>query len=450
MKTVVIFVDSKSRDLMGDALIAHHLEKRGYRCVLESLEAWRACLGAWKPDFVLFNHLNASHLAEFSQSLRSMGVLTGILPNEGIFHVAGDLEYSSKKQFADSHCDRMLCWNKTHHDALVENEFCDDPANIITLGVPRFDFYSPPWKTLYEDKGHFKSKRPKILVNTNFPIAHFLDGPKEEMERFFSQWSDISEEFADYRQAVKDNHWGRTRFLDFLAKLIQEDRYEIIVRPHPRENLNFYLDWYRTLGAEAREFVHLGNGANITELILACDLEISCENCTTVMEAWIAGKPTIGLTFKKHPFFYRAENGALLPECDDPETLPALIDETLNHPAQEKFTAGREAYMGKWVFKHDGKSSERVAEAIFGAVENRAKETDIRLSFGDLRRAAKLRVFAAINEPYYCRLTHVLKHKLFGERIKPTGRYREYLKAVRPSEARDAIRAIRKVHPSFP
>ena len=448
MKTVVIFVDSKSRDLMGDALIAHHLQKRGYRCILESLEAWRACLGAWKPDFILFNHLNASHLGIFSQQLKSMGVLTGILPNEGIFHVAGDLDYSSKKQFADARCDRMLCWNKTHHDALIENQFCDDPNHIIALGVPRFDFYTAPWKTLYENKGHFTSERKKILINSNFPIAHFLDGPKEEMERFFTQWSDISDEFADYRQAVEDNHWGRTNFLNYLSQLVKEDRYELVVRPHPRENLNFYLDWYDSLGEEEKKYVHLGHEANITELILACDVEISCENCTTVLEAWIAGKPTLGLTFRKHPFFYRPENGALLPECDDPESLPHLIDKTLNNPTQEDYRGGREAYMEKWVFKTDGRSSERVAEAIVEAVENQPKEKKIKLNFSDFRRAAKLRFFAAINEPYYCRLPHVVKYKLFGERAKPTGRYREYLKAVRPSEAREAIARIQKNDPS--
>ena len=79
MKTVVIFVDSKSRDLMGDAMIAHHLEKRGVRCILEPLASWRACVGAWTPDFILFNTLNRAHPAQLSQPLNQCGTLPGIL-----------------------------------------------------------------------------------------------------------------------------------------------------------------------------------------------------------------------------------------------------------------------------------------------------------------------------------------------------------------------------------
>ncbi len=447
MKTVVIFVDSKSRDLMGDALIAHHLQKRGYRCVLESLEAWRSCLGAWNPDFILFNHLGAPHLADFSQRLKAEGVLCGILLNEGIFHVPGDLEYSSRKQFDHAHCDLMLCWNQIHHDTLVENNFCESPDQVIPIGVPRFDYYCAPWKELYENKGHFRTERKKILVNANFPMAHFKEGPREEMDRFFSQWTHISETFANYEKIVDDNHWAQRHFLNYLDALINEDRYEIIVRQHPREDPNFYRKWYEGLTEKQREYVRLAPEANITELILACDLELSCENCTTILEAWIAGKPTVGLTFKKNPFFYLPANGALLPECDDPNKIVEAVEEALANPEQHTFAEGRRAYMTKWIFKNDGRSAQRAAESIIASIESRAKPKALKLSFSDRRRGLKLRYHAAIDEPYASRLKHLIKYKISGERGKHTSRYRDYLKAVRPSEANDAMEMVASVDP---
>ena len=448
MKTIVIFVDNKSRDLMGDALITHHLQKRGYRCVLESLEAWRACLGAWKPDFILFNHLGAAHLADYSQQLKKQGVLTGILLNEGIFHVPGDLEYSSKKQYDHAHCDLMLCWNKPHHDALVVNSFCESAEQVVALGVPRFDFYCAPWKELYENKGHFRTDRKKILANANFPMAHFQEAPREEMDRFFSQWTHINETFANYEQIVADSHWGQQHFLNYLNTLIAEDRYEILVRPHPREDPNFYLRWYEALDDKQREHVSLVPEANITELILACDVEISCENCTTTLEAWIAGKPTVGLTFKKNPFFYLPANGALLPECNDPDKIVEAVEEALARPEQPEFATGRKAYMTKWIFKNDGQSAERAAEAIIDSIENRPTPKAIKLSFPDLRRALKLRLRFAFNEPYPSRLKYFVKYKFTRERGKHTRRYRDYLKAIRPSDTREALAMIANIDPN--
>lgn len=80
----VIFVDLKDRDLMGDALTAHELGKRGITCYLEPLETWQSAIHAYKPNFVLYNHLTVKHLANFSQDMKSWGVLVGCLMNEGL------------------------------------------------------------------------------------------------------------------------------------------------------------------------------------------------------------------------------------------------------------------------------------------------------------------------------------------------------------------------------
>src|SRR5258706_9352795 len=82
----VLLVDSKTRDLPVAALIAHHLNALGVDCFLEPLEAYRAVLGAYRPQLILFNHLTASHLVDYSKRLAQMGVLTAVLPNEGILY----------------------------------------------------------------------------------------------------------------------------------------------------------------------------------------------------------------------------------------------------------------------------------------------------------------------------------------------------------------------------
>ncbi len=441
MFTVVIFVDSKPRDLMGDALIAYHLEKRGVRVILEPLASWRSCLGAWKPDFILFNHLNADHLARFSQELKSYGVLSGILPNEGIFYVKGDLEFSSRKIFDNMHCNLILSWNDTHTHALIENNVIQSDQ-IQSIGVPRFDFYSPPWSQLYHNPS-LKKSRPVVLVNSNFSCAHFHDLPAKDGDDFFSPWIEEIPCFADYRNAINTHHHAQSQFPQFVDTLIKEDKYDIYVRPHPREDPRIYLNWYASIPDSQKKHLHLADMFNITELILACDLEISCENCTTTLEAWLANKPTVGLTFAKHPMFYTQEVCSMQPECNTPENLPALVDHALANPDQPEFKNDRLAHLEKWIYKPDGKSAERAADAILHAIENRPQPKNIRLSFGTRRRGLKLRMHSAINEPYNSRIKHVTKYKIFGKKGKQTIRYRNYLKAIRPSEVKEAIDSIR-------
>lgn len=441
MYTVVIFVDSKPRDLMGDALIAHHLEKKGVRCILEPLASWRSCLGAWEPDFILFNHLSADHLAAFSQKLKADGVLSGILPNEGIFYVEGDLEYSSQKHHENMHCDLILSWNDTHRDALLANDVAA-PECIQSVGVPRFDFYTSPWSKLYQ-KERLSTTRPIILANSNFSVAHYDDLPEKDGDAFFAPWKDKIPIYADYKNAIKAHRAAQLKFPRFIDALIKQNKYEIIIRPHPREDPRHYLNWYDSIPAAEKKHVHLDNKSNITELILSCDLEISCENCTTTLEAWLAKKPTVGLTFEKHPMFYNPEICCMQPECDTPENLPAMVDHALANPDQSEHLEGRNAHLRKWIHNPDGRSAERAADAILQSIKNRSQPKNIRLSLADRRRGLKLRLLSTMDEPYNSRPKHYLKHLLFGQKGNQTIRYRNYLKAIRPSEVMDAMNRIK-------
>lgn len=437
MPSVVILVDSKIRDLMGISLIAHHLEQKGMTCHIEPLESWRACVGAWKPDFILFNHLNAPHLADFSVQCKEWGILTGVLPNEGIFYVPGDLEYSSRKIHAHMHCDLMLCWSELHRDALAANHFCEAPEDIVPVGVPRFDFYKSPWKRLFEKESRLSS-RPVVLVNANFPLAYFVDLPEKFADNFFAQWKDEIPIYSDYKAAIRASYEGLHEFPPFLDALLAADKYFVIVRPHPREDPNFYLNWIETLDPAYRKNMRLALKDNITELVVNADIEVSCENCTTTLEAWIAGKPTVGLAFKKHPFFYTPEVAKLLPECEDPFQIVEMVDRALAEPAQQEYAEGRQAHMEKWLYKTDGRAAERVALEIEKAITGRRVPKRIRLNFANRRRGIKLRLAHLLGEPVHVTPKLFFRRIFKGDRGEQTLRYRDYLKAVKPAEVRRA------------
>ena len=391
-KTVVILVDDKKRDLPGCALIAHHLENSfHFRCELQPLEAWRSCLAAFKPDYILFNHLTASHLAHFSNRLKEMGVLVGVLPNEGLNYDQETLEFNAGRYHAYAHIDQFFCWNESHKDAL-KNNMNINPDDIHIVGVPRFDFYFEPWKQLFgkHDVVLPAENRPRILVCTNFCFAKYKDLPRSIADRLFSPWKDRVASLHNYWELIEVNARCQDTIFPFLNAILDGTEYFLDLKPHPREDRVPYKMWYEGLSPKDKARVSLLFTEIIYEVMPHCDLEISCESCTTALEAWIVGKPTIQLVFERYPAFFMEEAARCNRLCDSPAELPGLLKDALRNPEQDDLKEHRRRHLEKWCASPAGASSWKVAQIIAGALE-RLEKPKWDLTMQDRRRAVKLK-----------------------------------------------------------
>ena len=244
---VVLLVDHKVRDLMTDVLIARHLKQLGVKCFLEPLEAWQGVLAAHRPDMIIFNHVNAPHLVKYTKRLAEIGVQTAILPNEGIIYDPEALAFVAGKYHNDAHIDLFFCWNEAHKRALIQCGF-DQHARIEVIGVPRFDFYLQPWSRMFSPPAATKkSARPKILFCTNFGFAHFFELPKERSDTFFECYQGAIPSYRDYWKLVEANHKARQKVIPFLDAVARSDKFDLLLRPHPREPIAFYQAWLDTL-----------------------------------------------------------------------------------------------------------------------------------------------------------------------------------------------------------
>jgi len=400
-RTVVVLVDSRRRDLMGAALIAHHLDALGIDVHLEPLGAYRAVLGAYRPDLILFNHLTASHLVAYSQRLAQLGVLTAVLPNEGLVYHPDILKFIAGRHHRGAHIDLFFCWNEAHRAALVENGF-DARTRIEVVGVPRFDFYFEPWSGLFTEgrREREPGARPRVLVCTDFVLAKFHELPPDRADRFFATWKDRIPLYADYRTAIAVAHRARARFMDFADAIVAADRFDVTLRPHPHEDARPYAQWLERVPAAARPWVRIDADSNITPLILDTDVEVSCETCTTALESWIARKPTVELVFSRHPMFFHDDVAALTALCESPDTVAATIDAQLRAPDQREFAEGRRAYLARQCSSPDGRSSLRIATAIAEAVDGKRPGAWTDLQWPDRRRALRLHGLHRMGLPY--------------------------------------------------
>ncbi|MBK8008152.1 MAG: hypothetical protein IPK23_06735 [Rhizobiales bacterium] len=440
---VVLLVDNKVRDLKMAALIAHQLEEMGVPCRLEPLEAFRAVVGAYQPSMIIFNHLNASHLAGWSRHLADMGILVSVLPNEGFVYDDEWRPFMSG-HFHSPKVDHFFCWNAQHRAALV-SEGSDKTQNVHVVGVPRFDFFFKPWSNSLPPAPPRTSKKPRVLFCTNFVFARLHNNAREQ-EMLFGGTQQKIKGIELYPAAI-GSHWSsRNKITRYLEALLDDGRFEVLLRPHPNEDRSFYERWMEKLPAERKANLVYDPVTTITSLILDCDLEISCESCTTAVESWIAKKPTIELVFDKNPLLYREAHGQLNFECDSHEKLPEMIAHHIGAPEQLEKKELRVKHLEKWCGSADGLSCHRIATIIADAVRAKQPADWSKLTAADSRRAIKLRTYQAVGQAYHYDPFLLFKHLLMKKRYAP--KYKAYRKSILPRDvaaAKAELEALRTI-----
>jgi surface carbohydrate biosynthesis protein len=439
MKKVVLLVDNKRRDLPGVALIAHHLRQRDVRPFIEPLEAYRAVLPAYRPDMIVFNHLLASHLTNYSAQLAKLGVKVAVLPNESLLYNPDVMRFNCRRYRDNVHVDLYFCWNEIQHACLVQNGYDKLGTRLEVVGNPKFDFYFEPWAKIFRPPAE-KRTRWRILVCTNFALASYFEMPRVEADKLFDIWRKHIPVYERYWEAIEANHRARARLVDFLNAILWSGKFELVVRPHPGEPASFYEQWRDALDPALRHNVRLARDDAIYTVIPACDLEISCETCTTAIESWLCLKPTIELVFEKHPMFYHPQVAGLNVECHHPGDIVAEIERQLAQPGQPEFVGGRREHLRRWCHSPDGTSCEQVASAIAEVAGDARPDFSNGFGWNDRRRGLKLQALTALDLP--CNFDPLLGLRHWLNPQAHRGKARSYEKTIRPADVRQAEAAI--------
>lgn len=163
-------------------------------------------------------------------------------------------------------------------------------ATIIESGHPRFDLCREPYSDTYaEDVAALHQRLGRfVLINTSFAHANYASGlaglftkrdgyqPERSSERldFVDRWHDSLRLFGTFVAGVHR-----------LAAQLPEVRF--VVRPHPVENHQIYQRLFagvHNISVEA--------SGNVIVWIRAA-LAVVHNGCTTAVEAFLAGTPTI-------------------------------------------------------------------------------------------------------------------------------------------------------------
>ena len=167
---------------------------------------------------------------------------------------------------------------------------------------------------------------------------------------------------------------------------------------------------------------------------MKCDLEISCETCTTAIESWIAGKPTIELIFFKNPMFFHPEHATASTLCEKVEQLPEMIDQLLNNGESAKVIKTRNKHLEKWCDTPKGDSCLRLASLIARSVRSLPEPDWTQLKFTDYRRAAKLKFLRQLGVAYH--FDPLMPFKMLMNRESYLIKKQAYEKSIKPGDAK--------------
>jgi surface carbohydrate biosynthesis protein len=376
-KKVLISIDHKWRDLPGHVLLGKYLSELGFiiNYCRNGLEKYY--LAHENYDVVIINHIFETSRQRLIQKYSQLGVKFIILPTEGIptledftdFALGVDLDYSGVALYA--------FWNSHYTQRFILNETLGK-SKIVTVGVPRFDFYKKP----FVDKiSNFEivldNSYKKILWATNFNQAQFhcpkkfalmqADASRLGYKKTLEKMQGSLEEVA-----AKD-FFARDKSLQIMMQYLKDHKNAyLILKPHPSEDSIYYQEFIKHYGL-LNNRVSIVKNEYIWDLLKWCDVEVS-RSCTTAAEAWHLEKPTIDLN-PDRSWYHSDKHAKGSYECNDYQELKKAMKFSLTNgwmPTNDMMIA-RKKFINTYCEGYNGDRTKKLADVIFNLVKDNTK-----------------------------------------------------------------------------
>lgn len=222
-----------------------------------------------------------------------------------------------------------------------------DSSKIIITGQPRWDdlvnFTSSTIEKEILMKEFNLNPTKKIILLTTQPIVEA------------GMWTKNDREF----------------YITNIIKIINQQEFNLIIKLHPRDDINIYRDILSRNGLENQCFVC--QNFDTFYLLKFCDLLIT-HICTTALEAMILNKPVLAVDFKYSTDMipYVSDRAAL--GVNHPKDLLQSVYLALDSVSMDPIKTTTE-FVYNCAYLQDGKASERVAGLIIQIMDESKNKT---------------------------------------------------------------------------
>jgi surface carbohydrate biosynthesis protein len=358
---IALVVDHPDRDLAGLVMTAAELCRQGAVCYLVPMNLADRELWALAPDFVLLNYIRATN-RDMVRRLAAAGIGFAVLDTEGgVWSTAESYAELLRPVTAELKLASCACvWGPRMAEYLVRERFYSD-GQISVTGCPRFDLYSPTWRTVLCDSNGARGERPRILINTNFTTVNSRFASTAENLalhlRLGVPRTAVEAMIAAEREAI-------VLTID-LARALAEDFPElsIVLRPHPFERADPYLR-----GLAGLNNLQVNSCGPVQPQILKAAVVIQ-RSCSTAIEAGLAGVPTLSPQWIP-PYTLIPMAEAVSVPCPDYRDLKAHVQAIRegSFAASETIRQALQSTVSDWFCDVDGNAHKRVAAAVLAHI----------------------------------------------------------------------------------
>jgi surface carbohydrate biosynthesis protein len=411
-----LLCDHKWRDLPNLTVIKLQLEALGHRVLLSTTKDAVPMTQAFRPDCVVFNHLFGRVYAELSANLRNAGIAVVMLPTEGAMRP--ELVNLAAGEFADfGACELFMNWSEPAAQLLRRRWSVDEEAAPV-IGCTRFDFYHPPFKAAITPREIFcrqhglDASRPIVTWATQYGFAHLCE-PSRAREKFLFESKDVGVkeclariglDLAEVPRLHAEARDATSEAFFTLASAMPSIQF--VIRPHPVENRDYYRRKMRDLGVENIRFCP---SDYIWNVLNASDLHLH-RQCTTAVEAWHWGKPTIEMGMDFVPQWSWADREVGSDFVTNTDELITTVQSYLDgREVERERRQYRADYIRSWFGPSDGRRCATAAGTLHTFLERRGRRRSYFSSLGKVRASPRLAAGAVAryalgrrpNEPFF-------------------------------------------------
>ena len=289
LRWVHLPVEVKVREFQSRLFLACSAAERGYGAVIGA-KSKLADLAVDLPTGI-YVEKSSQRPIEGHQARRAMGHLVCCLDEEGFVCIDAD-EYAASRLDHDSQdlLERTFTWGDDQADVVAR--FHPPTADRIRVtGNPRVDLWRPELRTIYQDEADALTAQHGgfVLVPTALAVVNNSRGPDFFLHRVAEngmldtpEKAQLVHGYIEHSRAIFE---ALCKAVVRLAEAVP-DR-QVIIRPHPSEDL---APWEEAAAAaDNLSVVHEGP---VTPWLQAAAAVVH-NNCTTGVEAFLMGRPTI-------------------------------------------------------------------------------------------------------------------------------------------------------------
>lgn len=374
---VLLIADHKWRDLAALALLKVILEdEHGVSVRIVNYDFWDAALLAFAPDVICPTTQTGPRERRMARVARASGTSAVVIPTEGAPISAKTMPIVACSHTDLSNVTAWLAWSDEVRAYMLEHTRLT-ADQVVTTGVNRFDFYVEPYRRLLMPRDVLDQRyglmpgKPVVTWATNFTHAGFVHRDSGFIQRDWTERGltkidgfESARAFAEADLAALEEAQG---FMLQAFKAFPDVNF--LLKSHPAERRDMYMAYVQACRDSGARNVTLVSAEYIGNL-LNSSAALVHRYCTTGMEAWLMGVPTLNLdlsTGHTDP----AGGGAMgdAAAVDHSVSTASELTEGLRRylggagpePAQ---WAARHAVLTRWLHTLDGSATARQARVL--------------------------------------------------------------------------------------